>query len=503
MKSNEANIKIRLDEHVARINPNIYGHFAEHLGSCIYEGIWVGEDSPIPNTGGIRDDVVEAMKRISPPVVRWPGGCFADDYHWEDGVGPREDRPRTVNAHWGQVVDTNEFGTHEFIEFCRRIGAEPYICGNVGSGSPREMRDWVEYCNYSGDSTRARQRAANGHPEPFRVKYWGVGNENWGCGGNFDTEDYAVQYRRFATFLYDFRDAPLYLIACGPPGSNSEWTRGFFEKLGRRRRIHGFAAHYYCGTAGTATQFSDDQWYQLLHRASLMENLVVQQRAIMDEYDPERKIGLIVDEWGTWHPPEPGREPRFLWQQNTLRDALVAALTLDIFNRHADKVVMANIAQTINVLQAMILTEEEKMLTTPTYHVYSMYAPHQGARSLQVSFEAESISFKSSGADGALFSEESLASLTGSASLKEDKLFLTVVNSHVNTPVDATIELSGGEAKSASASVLTHFNTNAHNTFESPNVVVPAPQESLSISGTRFQHTFPAASVTAMSISLS
>ena len=498
MESNEATIKISLDEHVARINPNIYGHFAEHLGRCIYEGIWVGEDSSIPNTDGIRDDVVEAMKRISPPVVRWPGGCFADDYHWEDGVGPRGDRPRTVNAHWGQVIDTNEFGTHEFIEFCRRIGAAPYICGNVGSGSPREMRDWVEYCNYPGDSTRARQRAANGHPEPFRIKYWGVGNENWGCGGNFDPEDYAVQYRRFATFLYNFQDAPLFLIACGPSGNRPEWTQGFFEKLGggRRRRIQGFAAHYYCGTAGTATEYSVDQWYQLLHRASLMENLVVQQRAIMDGYDPERKIGLIVDEWGTWHPAVQGSEPRFLWQQNTLRDALVAALSLDIFNRHADKVIMGNIAQTINVLQAMILTEEEKMLVTPTGHVYGMYAPHQGARSLRVSFGAKSISFKANDDDQSLFG------LAGSASLKKDTLFLTVVNPHADMPVEATISLrGGGEAKSASVSVLTHDDIHAHNTFQAPDTIGPT-EESLSISGASFHHTFPAASVTALSVLL-
>ncbi len=491
MGANEAVIRISLDEYVGRINPNIYGHFAEHLGRCIYEGIWVGEDSPIPNTDGIRDDVVEAMKRISPPVVRWPGGCFADDYHWEDGIGPRQDRPRTINAHWGQVIETNEFGTHEFIEFCRRIGAAPYICGNVGSGSPREMRDWVEYCNFSGNSTRSRQRAENGHPEPFRVKFWGVGNENWGCGGNLYPEDYAAEYRRFTTFLFDFRDAPLYLIACGPPGNNTEWTHKFFERLGRHRRIHAYAAHYYCGTAGTATEYSEEQWYQLLHRASLVENLVVQQRAIMDGYDPERRIGLIVDEWGTWHPPAPGQEPRFLWQQNTLRDGLVAALTLDVFNRHADKVVMGNIAQTINVLQAMILTEGEKMITTPTYHVYGMYAPHQGARSLRTSFEADSIKIN----------DQSLFGLAGSASLKEDKLFLTVVNPHVDTHVETKIVLRGGEAKSASVSVLTHDDIHAHNTFESPHSVSPK-EESLSISGADLHHTFPAASVTALSISL-
>ena len=492
-----AKIKISLDDYVARINPNIYGHFAEHLGRCIYEGIWVGEDSPIPNTDGIRNDVVAAMKRLKPPVIRWPGGCFADDYHWEDGIGPREDRPRTINVHWGQVIDTNEFGTHEFIEFCRRVGAAPYMCGNVGSGTPREMRDWVEYCNYAGDSTRARQRAANGHPDPFRIKFWGVGNENWGCGGNFDPEDYAVEYRRFSTFLFNFADAPLYLIACGPSSNNADWTHRFFEKLGRRRRPQGFAAHYYCGTAGTATEYTVDQWYQLIDRANRMEELVVQQRAIMDGYDPDRNIGLIVDEWGTWHPPTPGRERRFLWQQSTIRDGIVAALSLDIFNRHADKVVMGNIAQTINVLQAMILTEQEKMLVTPTGHVYAMYAPHQGARALHTAFEADSVSFKAG--DG---SDQSLFGLAGSASLKGDVLFLTVVNPHADTPVEATIELrGGGEAKSAIASVLTHDDIHAHNTFDAPETVAPA-EETLSISGETFQHTFPAASVTALSISL-
>jgi alpha-N-arabinofuranosidase len=357
------------------------------------------------------------------------------------------------------------------------------------------MRDWVEYCNFSGDSTRARQRAVNGHPEPFGIKFWGVGNENWGCGGQFDPEDYAVEYRRFSTFLRDFKGAPLYLIACGPPGNDTNWTRRFFEKLGGRR-INGFAAHYYCGTAGTSTEYSVDQWYQLIHRSAYMETLVKQQRAIMDGFDPERRIGLIVDEWGTWHPTEPGREPGFLWQQNTIRDGLVAALSLDIFNRHSDKVVMGNIAQTINVLQAMILTEGEKMLVTPTGHVYAMYAPHQGARSLHTSFEADSISFKA-GDD-----EQSLFGLAGSASLKGDTLFLTVVNPHADKPMEASIELrGGGEVGSASVSVLTHDDIHAHNTFDAPETVSPVEQ-TLSISGKIFQHTFPAASVSALSISL-
>ncbi|MBD3181009.1 alpha-N-arabinofuranosidase [Candidatus Poribacteria bacterium] len=493
MRSNKASIMVHLDESIGIINPNIYGHFAEHLGRCIYEGIWVGEDSTIPNTNGIRNDVVEALKHIKPPVIRWPGGCFADDYHWEDGIGPRENRPRTVNIHWGQVIDTNAFGTHEFIEFCRMVGAEPYICGNVGSGSPREMRDWVEYCNFPGDSTRARQRADNGHPEPFRVKYWGVGNENWGCGGNFDPEDYAVEYRRFSTFLNNFQDAPVYLIACGPSGNNPDWTHKFFEKLRGRGRIQGFAAHYYCGSAGTSTEYTIEQWYQLIHRSAYMEKLVVQQRAIMDGYDPERRIGLIVDEWGTWHPPAPNMEPRFLWQQNTMRDALVAALSLDIFNRHADKVVMGNIAQTINVLQAMILTEGEKMITTPTYHAYHIYAPHQGGKALRLFMDAEPITF---GDDNSMFG------LTGSASIKDNKLFLTVVNPHVDQPAEACITLRGGKAASGTANALVNDDIHAYNDFDSPDNVVPVKQN-VTASGEEFYHTFPPASVTALSITLS
>jgi len=495
MTATKATINIMLTEPIATINPNIYGHFAEHLGHCIYEGIWVGEDSAIPNTDGIRDDVVTALRRIKPPVVRWPGGCFADDYHWEDGVGPRAQRPKRINAHWGQAIEPNEFGTHEFIKFCRRIGAEPYICGNVGSGSPRELRDWVEYCNFPGESTLALQRANNGYKEPFRVRYWGVGNENWGCGGNFDPEDYAAEYRRFSTFLFNFPDAPLYLIACGPSGNNHEWTHKFFQKLRGFRKIHGYAAHYYCGTAGTATEYTTDQWYELLARASQMEKLVVEQREIMDEYDPQRRIGLLVDEWGTWHPSTPEREPSFLWQQNTLRDGLVAALTLDIFNRHADKIVMGNIAQTINVLQAMILTAGDKMLTTPTFHVYEMYSQHQGGQALKVLFEADDISFWVENG------KRQFWGVNGSASLTNKTVCLTVVNPNAENPIEATIHLSEGEAKEATARILTYYDIHAHNTFDIPQNVTPYT-ESITATGKNFQHCFPPASVTALLIQL-
>jgi alpha-N-arabinofuranosidase len=390
-------ITIHPEDTGSTIHPEIYGHFAEHLGRCIYDGIWVGEDSPIPNTAGFRNDVIAALKTMKPPVIRWPGGCFADDYHWQDGIGPREKRPRRINIHWGEVIETNQVGTQEFVQFCRLVGAEPYLCGNVGSGTVRELRDWVEYCNFNGDSTLAQQRAADGSPQPLDITYWGVGNENWGCGGHFSPEDYCAEFRRYASFMRGFGKRP-YLIACGSPGNDVEWTNRFFRKLRKDywdfENIHGYASHYYCGTAGTATQYSVDQWYQLIAKGLEMEELVVQQRAAMDAYDPQRKIGLIIDEWGTWHPVEPGTHPRFLYQQNTIRDALVAATTLDIFNRHADKVVMANIAQTVNVLQAVVLTEGERMLVTPTGHVYEMYAPHQGGKSVRTRVETEQISFK-------------------------------------------------------------------------------------------------------------
>jgi len=493
----EARIDVVLDERVGRIDPNLYGHFAEHLGACIYEGVWVGEDSPIPNTGGIRNDVAAALRRIRPPVIRWPGGCFADDYHWQDGVGPREGRPRRINIHWGQVVETNAFGTNEFVRFCRMVGAEPYICGNVGSGTPQEMRDWVEYCNYPGGTTLTDLRAATGDPEPLRVGYWGVGNENWGCGGSFTPEDYGTEYRRFATFLRNLGDTPAFLIACGPSGNDPEWTRRFFTKLrgdyGSGPPIHGYAAHYYCGTAGTATEYTEAQWYELLHRAGQMEPLIVQQRAAMDALDPARAIGLIVDEWGTWHPAAPGRNPAFLWQQNTLRDALVAALTLDIFNRHADKVVMANIAQTINVLQAMILTDGDSMLTTPTGYVYDLYQKHQGGISVRALFDAPEVSFEG----GRLFG------LAGSASMKEGVLTITVVNPRVDDPVEANVVLYGaGRIAEVHEVVLTHEDIRAHNTFERPQEVIPGAPRSVSASGMAFVYRFAPASVTRLDVTV-
>jgi alpha-L-arabinofuranosidase len=491
-------VTINPHDRIATINPKIYGHFAEHLGRCIYDGIWVGEDSTIPNTAGFRNDLIAALRKLKPAVIRWPGGCFADDYHWQDGIGPKESRPRRINIHWGEVIETNQVGTQEFIKFCQLVGAEPYICGNVGSGSPRELRDWVEYCNFPGDSSWARQRAADGSAAPFNVTYWGIGNENWGCGGNFSPEDYCTEFRRFGSFVRGF-GKKLYAIACGPAGNDVEWTNRFFRKLYKDywgyENIHGYAAHYYCGTAGNATSYTEEEWYRLIYQGLQMEPLVIQQRAAMDAFDPQRKIGLVVDEWGTWHPVEPGTNPAFLFQQNTLRDAVVAATTLDIFNRHADKVVMANIAQTVNVLQAMVLTQGERMLVTPTGYVYQMYAPHQGGEAVRTLVETKAISFKKGD------KVETVPTVAGSASVKGKTLFLTLTNSHASQAEEVAVNLIGGASvQSASAAALSG-EIHAHNTFEMPERLVPQPL-ALNASGAAFRVVLPPASVNALEIML-
>jgi alpha-L-arabinofuranosidase len=358
------------------------------------------------------------------------------------------------------------------------------------------MRDWVEYLNFDGDSTLALRRVANGRREPFGVSYWGVGNENWGCGGHMQPEEYAAHYRRFSTYLRDFSGTKLFLIGCGPNGIDPDWTRRFFTALGRHRRIHGWGAHYYCGTAGTATEYTDDQWYELLEKAARIERLVIQQRAILDGFDPERRIGLIVDEWGTWHPPAPGRNPAFLWQQNTLRDALVAALSLDVFNRHPDKVRMANIAQTVNVLQALLLWEDGKLVVTPTGHVYAMYADHQGAEALRTHVEAESVGFTAAGR------AHQLPGLMGSASRQGEVMLLTLVNPRLGTPLEVAVTLrDGAEARSGTATVLAHDDCHAHNTLDAPETVAPRPAP-FEAAGRAFTVTLAPQSVTALSLRL-
>ena len=500
----EARIEILVNEPIAEINPNLHGHFMEHLGHCVAGGTWVGETSHIPNVDGVRNDVVEALKAVESPVIRWPGGCFADDYHWKDGIGEKSKRPKRINIHWGDVIEDNHFGTHEFMAFCKATGSEPYFSGNLGAGTPQEMRDWVEYCNFPGESSWAQERKRNGSEAPFNVKFWGVGNENWGCGGNFTPEDYGTEFRRFATYLRNWGKDPLYLIGCGPNGNDLDWTRRFFTKLKKDYwggpPIHGYSAHYYCGTAGTATEYTTAQWYELLWKANQMEPLVVQQRAQMDAFDPERKVGLIVDEWGTWHPPTPGRNPAFLWQQNTVRDALVAALTLDIFHRHSDKVVMSNIAQTINVLQALLLTEDEKMIKTPTYYIYDLYKPHKGGTAVRALFHSESIDCHANG------KAQKLPLLSGSASIKGKTLTLTVVNTSADETIHADVNLSGvASASEVSCSWLAYpeGDLHAHNTFTTPEVVTTASlAENHELKGGALAFKFHPASVTRLTFAL-
>jgi len=483
-----------------RISPMIYGHFIEHLGGCVYGGIWAGQRSSIPNTDGLRDDVVEALRRVRPPVLRWPGGCFADDYCWRDGVGLRGQRPRRVNIHWGQIVETNEFGTDDFIRLCRATGAEPYICGNVGSGSPRELRDWVEYCNQPAGTAQSEMRVANGSAQPFAVRFWGIGNENWGCGGNMTPEYYGDLYRRFATYTAAFGGTRPFRIACGPSGHDTDWTRRLLHRLFRDYRsgpgVEGLAAHYYCGGAGAATQFSEAQWYGLLHNAAFIETLITEQRALMDEFDPERRIKLVVDEWGAWHEGLPAEDLPLLWQQNTVRDALVAALTLDIFNRHADSVFMANLAQTVNVLQSLILTDGPRMVLTPTFYVYEMYADHQGGQSVPLRLESDEVSFE--GAEG----PRTIPCLAASASRKETALTVTLTNAHAREAREVEIVLKDARVAEVQAQVLRGGAIQAHNTFDEPREVMPRPARAPEGAG-ELSVTLAPASVTKLAMKLS
>jgi len=470
--SYKSSIIVDIKKNIGTISPNIYGHFTEHLGRLVYDGIWVGLDSDIPNINGIRKDIIEALKVINPPIVRWPGGCFADDYHWRDGIGPRDERPRTVNIHWNSI-ETNEFGTHEFLEFCKLIGAEPYICCNVGSSTPREMREWLEYLNYDGNSDLAKLRAKNGHPEPFNIHYWGIGNENWGCGGMMSPKYYAYQYKKFAAFAHSFTDQELYKIACGPPAYHYPWTRGFFRNLCENKIIgcpwrlplvNGFALHYYVETERLATEFSEKQWYETLQKARKMEGYIKWHTRIMRYFDKKRTVDFIIDEWGTWHKVEENTEEKWLYQQNTINDALVAAITLDIFNKHADKVSMANIAQTVNVLQALILTKDSKMLLTPTYHVYDLYSSHQGAESLKMKIKTTK--------------KNKIPLLSGSCSRKEDVLTVTLVNSHAKKPIKTKFKIKGTKDYIIQSwKILNSEEIHDHNTFEQPNRVAPVKRE--------------------------
>ena len=429
------------------IRKEIYGHFSEHLGRCIYQGYYVGEDSRVPNVRGIRTDVVEALKKIGVPVLRWPGGCFADEYHWQDGIGPKESRRRMVNTHWGGIVEDNSFGTHEFLELCRQVGCEPYITGNVGSGSVKEMSEWVEYLNSDGDSSVVRERRANGRQDSWGVRFWGVGNESWGCGGMMRPEYYADEYRRYQNFCRQYGQNKLYKIACGPNDGDANWTEVLMKNAAAC--MDGLSLHRYTIPGGwnnknSATKFSAEDYWETLALSADMERRILTHAKIMDRYDPEKRIGLIVDEWGTWFQVEPDTNPGFLYQQNTMRDAMVAAVHLDIFNRHCDRVYMANIAQTVNVLQAIILTEGSRMVLTPTYYVFDLYKAHMDARELDCFVEAEQ-----AGTD-----RYRMPGISASASEKDGRVTLTVSNLNPEKGEEVTVLLRDEQIGGAEGRIL-------------------------------------------------
>jgi alpha-N-arabinofuranosidase len=478
------------------INRHIYGQFAEHLGRCIYEGFWVGEDSPIPNVQGIRKDVVDALRQLQIPNLRWPGGCFADEYHWKDGIGPKETRKRMINTHWGGVVENNHFGTHEFLLLCELLDCEPYICGNVGSGSIQEMQEWVEYMTFDGESPMANLRKQNGREKPWKVRYFGVGNENWGCGGNMRPEYYADLYKRYQTYVRNYGDNKIYKIAGGASESDYHWTEVQMREA--TRHMNGLSLHYYTvptsnwQVKGSALEFAEQEWIATLKKTLFMEELVTKHSTIMDRHDPEKKVGLVVDEWGTWYDVEPGTNPGFLYQQNSLRDALVAGINLNIFNNHNDRVQMTNIAQTVNVLQAMILTEGGKMILTPTYHVFQMYKVHQDATRIEL--ELNSADYQ--------LGDIVLPQLHMSASKDaQGRVNITICNLDHENGANVQLEIRGLDTlASVTGVVLTADQIQAHNTFEKPEAVKPVAFDKVSLKGDQLHAELPSKSVVLITI---
>ena len=490
---------LNADQGVQKISRHIYGHFAEHLGRCIYEGFWVGEDSDIPNTRGIRNDTVAALRKLNIPNLRWPGGCFADEYHWRDGIGPRDSRPSMVNTHWGNVVENNHFGTHEFLDLCEMLGADAYICGNLGSGTVREMSQWVEYITHPGGSPMSELRRQNGRQEPWKLPYFGVGNENWGCGGDMRPEYYADEYRRYQTYVRSYGTAKPYKIAGGANSSDYNWTEILMERAARY--MDGLSLHYYTmpggwDEKGSATDFGEDKYFATLQKCLQTEELVTRHGAIMDKHDPAKRIGMIVDEWGTWWDVEPGTNPGFLYQQNTQRDALVAGLSLNIFNRHCDRVFMANIAQTINVLQAMILTDGAQIILTPTYHVFEMYKAHQDATLLPIYLQSDKY------ARG----ESEIPALSVSASRNANgDITLTICHTGPNQSAQISVEVRGAHAATATGRVLASDELSARNTFERARAVEPRElsAQELQLDGNQLTLTLPPAAVAVVTLKAS
>ena len=453
---------INADDRLGHISPEIYGHFSEHLGRCIYNGIYVGENSPIPNTDGIRNDIIEAFRNIKAPVFRWPGGCFAEEYHWQDGIGEKALRRKIVNTNWGGVTEDNSFGTHEFMRFCELVGCKPYINGNVGSGSVRELSEWIEYMTSDAESPLTEQRKKNGRAEPWKLEYLGIGNENWGCGGNMRPEYYADVYKRYQTFCRNYSGNRLYRIACGPSSADYNWTEVMMKNLDSNN-VDAIDLHYYTMPVWpemeSATDFDDELYYKTIAAANFSDELITRHSEIMNRYDPEKKIGLVIGEWGCWHKVEEGTNPGFLYQQNTMRDAIVAAIELNVFNRHSDRVVMANLAQAVNVLQSVILTEGDKMIKTPTYHVFDLFKTHQNNEAVYCYTQNENMS------EG-----KNAPMISVSASVNEKSMTVTVANCSLTEEAAVECSIFGFKASSVSCRILTN-EAHSYNDFDCPDRV--------------------------------
>jgi alpha-N-arabinofuranosidase len=451
------------------ISKDIYGHFSEHLGTCIYGGIWVGPDSKIPNTYGIRNDVLFALREIKIPNLRWPGGCFADTYHWRDGIGQQSQRASIINTNWGGVTEDNSFGTHEFMKLTDLLGCDAYINGNVGSGSVREMSDWVEYLTSGSGSPMTKLRKENGREEPWKVKYFAIGNENWGCGGNMTADFYNNTMKQYSTFLKDYSNNQLYRVACGPYGDNYQWTETLMKDEESRNMFQGISIHYYTvvdgwGYKGSATKFDEREWFETFRLNYDIDRIIKGHKAVMDRYDPMKTKGLVVDEWGNWFNVEPGTNPGFLYQQNSLRDAITAAIHLNIFNENADRVKVANLAQIVNVLQSVILTKDEKMVLTPTYYVFKMFRVHQEAKLLNTDLRCEDY----------VFGDKKIPAVSASASLdNEGKMHISLANLNPNKEIVITCPIIGDTYKTVAGEVLTAKEMAAYNSFEKPEMVKP------------------------------
>lgn len=512
-----ASIDILLDEPISRIEREVYGHFAEHIGGVIYDGIWVGKDSKIPNVNGFRKDMIDHLKRIAPGSLRWPGGCFADSYNWKDGIGPIKDRPRRTNF-WANTpflskapdgpskYEPNHFGTNEFLQFCEMVDTVPYLAANARTLGPQEFIDWVEYCNApAGTTSYGDMRVANGRKDSYDVAYWGVGNESWGCGGDMIPEDYATEFRRFTSFVPRF-DVDMKLVAVGPSDSwnrrDLEWTRRFFTAMAEKsahwanllERIDGYSLHFYCGTTGKSSlDYTDEDYYEHIYRADQMEKIITEHWNVIGAFDHDRRIKLYVDEWGAWHPQLTEVHNTHLFgQTSTMRDAMIAALSLDTFNRHADKVVMGNIAQLVNNLQSLFLAHEDRFVVTPNFYVFEMYKEHQLGQALKTEFQAASFESET----------RNLWSLAGSASQKGKQVFLTVVNPHLSEAQETTIRLPGARIKSATATTFSQSGVRVYNNLEQQHAVKAPLKSELQVRKGELVHEFGATSISGLMLEL-